>query len=171
MDMPIENEYFNILRRLYEKSLILEDMNDFHPVLWFYFLDSMAHLDYTLCNLSFNFQSVRNIMNLQYLRWRLDQEKIGDRAHFTAFINWLKNEYPSKFDALPLLWQEIYDEASPAKFISFNIVLDPETRKPLPPQFFIGTVEEFFSRPFLSSIYKDASLGKLFDEFLETAQS
>ena len=152
--MAVDNEYFIILQRLYEKSLILEDISDFHPVLWFYFLDSIAHIDYSLCGLSFNYQSVRNIMNMQYMRWRIDEEQVGDRAHFPAFINWL--------------WQEIYDEKSPARYASFSIVLDPDTRKPLPTTLFMGMIEEFFSRPFLSSIYKDASLGKLFDAFIAT---
>ena len=166
--MAVDNEYFIILQRLYEKSLILEDISDFHPVLWFYFLDSIAHIDYTLCGLSFNYQSVRNIMNMQYMRWRIDEEQVGDRAHFPAFIKWLQQEHPEKFEALPLLWQEIYDEKSPARYASFNIVLDPDTRKPISTTLFMGMIEEFFSRPFLSSIYKDASLGKLFEAFIAT---
>ena len=101
--MSVDNEYFNILRRLYDKSLILEDITDFHPVLYFYFLDTMAHLDFTLCQLSFNIQSVRNIMNMHYMRWRFDEEKVGDRLHFPEFINWLKKKskkYQSSFPAV-----------------------------------------------------------------------
>jgi hypothetical protein len=166
--MTVDIEYFNVLRHLYDKSLILEDINDFQPVLWFYFLDAMAHIDYTLCSLAFNYQSVRNIMNLQYLRWRLDEETSGDRRYFPAFINWLKENHPDRFDALPLLWQEIYDAESPAQYMSFKIVLDPDSRKLLPPTVFIGMIDELFSRKFLGSIYRDASLGKLFDEFVKS---
>ncbi len=162
-----ENEYFRVLQHLYNKSLILEDVNDFHPVLWFYFLDSMAHIDYTLCTLSFNYQSVRNIMNMQYLRWRLDEQKLEGRENFPAFINWLKKEQPDVFDSLPLLWQEIYDEDSEAMYRSFSIVFDRDTRQPIKPQIFMGMIEEFFERRFIRTIYKDASLGRLFDEFMK----
>ena len=136
-------------------------------MLYFYFLDSMAHLDFTLCQLSFNIQSVRNIMNMQYMRWRFDEEKIGDRVHFPEFINWLKKNYPETFNKIPVLWQEIYDSDSPASYRSFRISLDPESYRPVPANFFILTIEEFFSKSFLKSIYKDASLGKLFDEFMK----
>ena len=155
------------LRRLYDKSLILEEINDFHPVLYFYFLDSMAHLDFTLCQLSFNIQSVRNIMNMQYLRWRFDEEKVGDRVHFPEFINWLKKNHREKFDNLPLLWQEIYDEASPASYRSFRIAIDPESYHPLPAKFFeycscgIPVIATAHEDSLLASIIKENDIGKV----------
>lgn len=163
--MNPDNEYFNILRRLYDKSLILEDISDFHPVLYFYFLDSLAHLDFTLCQLAFTYQSPRNIMNLQYLRWRLDEEKTGDRPLFPAFVNWLKKNDRERFDRLPLLWQEIYDADAPASYRSFRIALDPDSTQPIPGRFFLVSIDEFFNREFLKTIYRDGSLGRLFEDF------
>jgi hypothetical protein len=170
MGMPMENEYFNILRRFYDKSLILESPSEFHPVLHFYFLDAIAHIDYTLCILSFNFQSVRNIMNMQYMRWRIDEEKVGDRVHFPAFVNWLKEKHPERFAKLPTPWREIYDADTPAGYRSFRIVLDPNSTRPVPAQFFVRSIEEFFSRDFLNTIYTGASLASLFDEFVSTLE-
>jgi hypothetical protein len=163
--MSVDNEYFNILRNLYDKSLILESINDFHPVLYFYFLDALAHIDFTLCQLSFNFQSPKNLMNMQYLRWRLDEEKIGDRPLFPAFIDWLKKSDPEQFERLPLLWQEIYDSDSPAGYRSFRIVLDPNSYQPIPGGFFLASINEFFNREFLKTLYADGSLGKRFEEY------
>jgi hypothetical protein len=163
--MSVDNEYFNILRNLYDKSLILESINDFDPVLYFYFLDALSHLDFTLCQLSFNFQSPRNLMNMQYLRWRLDEEKTGDRPLFPAFINWLKKTDPERFERLPLLWQVIYDSDSPACYRSFRIVLDPNSYQPIPGKFFLVSISEFFDKEFLKTLYTDGSLGKLFGEY------
>jgi hypothetical protein len=166
----MENEYFNILRRFYDKSLILESPSEFHPVLHFYFLDAIAHIDYTLCILSFNFKSARNIMNMEYMRWRIDEEKVGDRVHFPAFVNWLKDNHPERFAKLPTLWKEVYDTDSHAGYRSFRIVLDPNSTKAVPAQFFILSIEELFSRDFLNTIYTGASLAELFDEFVSTLE-
>jgi hypothetical protein len=164
--MSVDNEYFQILRRLYDKSLILESIGDFHDVLYFYWMDAIAHIDFTLCIQSFNYQSVRNLMNMQYMRWRIDDEKSGDRAYFTEFINWLKEKNPEKFESLPALWKEIYDRDSPAAYRSFRISLDPASLQPIAPAFFHRSIEEFFSREFLKSIYQEGSLAQLFDEFI-----
>jgi hypothetical protein len=168
--MSVDNEYFHSLRRLYDKSLILESIGDFHDVLYFYWMDAVAHIDFTLCILAFNYQSPRNLMNMQYMRWRIDQEKVGDRARFGEFINWLKQRDPDKFDSLPALWKEIYDDRSPASYRSFRISLDPNSTRPLPPAFFHASIEEFFSREFLKSIYKGGSLATLFEEFIASGR-
>src|SRR5665647_748531 len=107
--MQTENEYAVILQHLYQRSLILHDTSLFHPVLKFYFIDALAHLDYTLGTYAYNIQSPKNIMAAEYLRWRIDEEKKGDRPRFGAFVEWLKAEHPKSFEKLPTLWQMIYD--------------------------------------------------------------
>ncbi|MDD1718175.1 MAG: hypothetical protein LUO88_03770, partial [Methanoregulaceae archaeon] len=68
--MTDDSEYLNVLEHMYGKSLILHDTALFHPVLYFYFVDSLAHIDYTLGILAFNYQSPKNVMAAEYLRWR-----------------------------------------------------------------------------------------------------
>ena len=75
-------------------------------------------------------------MGAEYLRWRIDEEKKGDRAKFPGFINWLRENTPEKFARLPSLWQMIYDTEDPASYRSFRIVLDPDSRNLLPVDFF-----------------------------------
>jgi hypothetical protein len=164
--MPDENEYFHLLRYLYEKSLILHDTTQFHPVLYFYLIDGLAHIDYTLGVFSFNIQSPKNIMGAEYMRWRIDEEKTGARARFPAFVQWLKRTHPEKFESLPILWMMIYDEESPSEYRSFRIVPDPDRLEPIPPGFFFSAINEFFRPEFLKSLYTDASLALLFDAFL-----
>ncbi len=163
--MTGNSEYVNVLEHLYSKSLILHDTALFHQVLYFYLVDSLAHLDYTLGVLAFNYQSPKNIMTAEYLRWRIDQEKLGDRPLFPDFVNWLKEHHPDRFDRLPILWRKIYDNADPAGYRSFRIVLDPDSRDPVPASFFFRAIEEFFNNEFLKSLYTDASLGVLFEEY------
>ena len=107
-------------------------------------------------------------MNMEYMRWRVDEEKVGDRVHFPAFVNWLKDNHPERFEKLPTLWKEVYDTDSHAGYRSFRILLDPNSTKAVPAQFFIRYIEEFFSRDFLNTIYTGASLAGLFDEFVST---
>lgn len=163
--MSDEREYITILESLYRKSLILDDTTLFHPVLYFYFIDALAHIDYTVGLMAYNYASPKNIMTGEYLRWRIDEEKKGDRALFGKFINWLKEIHPDRFDNLPELWRKIYDDEDQAMYRSFRIVLDPGQATALPPGFFYHAIEEFFNRDFLKSLYNDASLGKLFNEF------
>ena len=99
--MNADNEYQNVLSHLYEKSLILHDTSLFNKTLYFYFIDSIAHIDYTCGIYAFNYQSPKNIMGAEYLRWRIDEEKKGDRPRFPAFIAWLKNTHPEKFARIP----------------------------------------------------------------------
>ena len=162
-----DTEYQNMLVHLYGKSLILHDTSLFHPVLYFYFLDALAHIDYTLGLLTYNYQSPKTIMAGEYLRWRIDEEKKGERARFPAFIAWLKVQYPDTFARLPLVWKRVYDPEDPAEYRSFRIVLDPETRQPIPPSLMYRMIEEFFDKEFLKSLYDDASLSLKFREFLK----
>ncbi len=64
------NEYARVMQKLYGKSLILESPTEFHPVLDFYFTDALAHIDFTLGILAYNYMSPRNIMSMEYMRWR-----------------------------------------------------------------------------------------------------
>jgi hypothetical protein len=164
--MQDDNEYAPILRHLYGKSLVLHDTGSFNRVLWFYFIDSIAHIDYTLCILTYPFESPKNIMGGEYLRWRIDEEKKGDRAKFPGFVNWLREKKPEKFARLPSLWQMIYDTEDPACYRSFRIIIDPDSRKPVPADFFYAVIDEFFEPEFLKSMYEDASLAALFREYL-----
>lgn len=161
------NEYTRIMQKFYEKSLILESPNDFHPVFHFYFVDALAHIDFTLGIQAYNYMSPRNVMNMEYMRWRMDEGKVGDRVHFPDFINWLKEVHPDKFEELPMLWTGIYDRDDPAQYRSFRIVLDPDSKKPIPPEYLSMFVEEFFNREFLKQLYKTSKLARLFDEFVK----
>jgi hypothetical protein len=160
-----DNQYHAVLSHLYEKSLILHDPALFNKVLYFYFLDSLAHIDYTLGIYSYNYKSPRNILNAEYLRWRIDEEKKGDRTIFPAFVTWLKKTHPDAFDRLPSLWQMIYDDEDPASYRSFRIVLDPASRNELSADVLYAIIDEFFDQEFLKSLYDDASLSSLFHQY------
>ncbi|MGD1004018.1 MAG: hypothetical protein ABR887_01200 [Methanoregulaceae archaeon] len=164
--MHADNEYTAVLRFLYEKSMILHDMSQFHKVLSFYFIDSLAHIDYTASIYAYNYQSPKNIMGAEYLRWRVDGERKGDRSKFPAFINWLKKDHPEKFSKLPSLWQMIYDTDDPASYRSFRIVLDPDSKNEIPSNMLFIMIDEFFESEFLKSLYSDASLATLFDTYI-----
>jgi hypothetical protein len=163
-----DNEILPVLSHLYEKTLILQDTTQFDKVLYFYLIDSLAHIDYTAGIYAFNIMSPKNIMGSEYLRWRIDEEKKGDRAKFPGFINWLKENNPEKFVVLPSLWQMIYDTEDPASYRSFRIVPDPDSRKPVPADFFYAIIDEFFEPEFLKSLYEDASLSTLFKTYITT---
>ena len=167
--MNEDREYVHILEHLYEKSLILHDQTLWHPVLDFYFIDALAHIDYTVGLMTYNYQSPKNIMAGQYLRWRIDEEKKGDRAKFPAFVAWLKANHPGRFDDLPYLWRRIYGPDDPASYRSFRIVLDPNTRDPIRPHVFYNMIEDFFRTEFLKSLYDDASLANLLRDFQRSA--
>lgn len=160
-----ENEYVRVMRKLYSKSLILENPSEFHPVLYFYFTDALAHIDFTLGIQAYNYMSPRNIMNMEYMRWRVDEEKVGERAYFPEFINWLKDKHPEKFEELPMLWSGVYDRDDPAQYRSFRIVLNPDDRKPIPAEYLSTFIDEFFDPKFLKQLYKISSLSRLFDEY------
>jgi hypothetical protein len=163
--MPDENEFLTVLDYLYEKSLMLQDTSGFNKVLYFYLIDSLAHIDYTAGIYAYNFGSPKNIMGAEYLRWRIDEEKKGDRPKFPGFVNWLRENNPEKFSKLPALWQMIYDTEDPASYRSFRIVLDPDSKRPIPPDFFYAIIDEFFDAEFLKSLYEEASLSTLFKTY------
>jgi hypothetical protein len=167
--MASDPEYVHVLEHLYEKSLILHDESLWHPVLYFYFMDALAHLDYTIGLMAYHYKSPRVMMTGEYLRWRIDEEKKGDRIKFPAFVNWLKEHHADRFEALPFLWRKIYDSGDIASYRSFRIVLDPESREPIRPHVLYNMVEDFFKTDFLKSLYSDASLPSLFQEFKESA--
>jgi hypothetical protein len=163
------NEYEQVLRQLYGKSLQLHNPSDFHPVLRFFFMDALAHIDYTIGVLAYNFMSIRNEMSREYLRWRIDEEEKGDRRKFPAFVNWLKTNRPEAFAGLPTVWRIVYDDDNAAQYMSFRLVVDPDSKMPIPAGFFYDTILEFFAQPFLMSLYTGASLARLFEEFLRTS--
>jgi hypothetical protein len=160
--MQDDNEFIPVLEHLYEKSLMLHDTGSFSKVLYFFFIDSLAHIDYTASIYAYHYESPKNIMGAEYLRWRIDEEKKGDRPKFPGFVNWLRDNHPDRFGRLPSLWQMIYDTENPASYRSFRIVIDPDSKKPIPADFFYIVIDEFFEPEFLKSLYEDASLGTLF---------
>ncbi|MDR3102335.1 MAG: hypothetical protein LBU24_03780 [Methanocalculaceae archaeon] len=163
--LPQRNEYSNEAEYLYHKSLILENPSDMDPVLYFYFIDAVAHLDYTLSALAYNPDSIRCSMTAEYLRRRVDVAKEGANALFPKFMVWLRDAHQKMFESTPMLWQFIYDPDEGARYVGFRIVLDPAAKKPLPPQFFHDMADDIFDRQFLQSIYQAGSLGKLFAEY------
>lgn len=167
--MSSDDEYVYVLEHLYEKSLILHDETMWHPVLTFFFMDALAHLDYTIGLMAYHYKSPRVMMTGEYLRCRIDQEKFGDRPKFPAFVNWLKKEYPEKFEALPTLWRRVYDADDYACYISFRIVLERDSKEPVRPHVYRSFIDEFFKADFLKSLYSDASLATLFEEFKQRA--
>jgi hypothetical protein len=163
--MEDDNEFIPVLEHLYEKSLMLHDTGSFSKVLYFFFIDSLAHIDYTASIYAYHYESPKNIMGAEYLRWRIDEEKKGDRPKFPGFVNWLRDNHPDRFGRLPSLWQMIYDTENPASYRSFRIVIDPDSKKPIPADFFYVVIDEFFEQEFLKSLYEDASLGTLFTAY------
>nr|WP_082223110.1 hypothetical protein [Methanoculleus sp. MH98A] len=160
--------YVRVMQKLYGKSLILESPDEFHPVLRFYFTDAIAHIDYTIGILAYNLMSPKNIMSMEYMRWRLDEEKVGDREHFPGFINWLKEKHPDRFEKLPMLWTGIYDRDDPAHYQSFRIMLNPDDRRPLPAEYLSTFIDEFFDPKFIKLLYNTSSLARLFDEYVQS---
>ena len=164
--MQADGEYDSVLSYLYSKNFVLHDMALFDRVLAFYLIDSLAHIDYTCGVYTFNYTSVKNILAGEYLRWRIDEEKKGDRLKFPGFVNWLRDERPEKFAKLPSLWQMIYDTEDPASYRSFRIVLDPDTKEPVSADMFVLMIDEFFEPEFLKSLYEEGSLAQLWKAYL-----
>ncbi len=162
------NEYARVMQKLYGKSLILESPTEFHPVLHFYFTDALAHIDFTLGILAYNIMSPKNIMSMEYMRWRVDQEKVGERVHFPGFVNWLKAEHPEKFEELPMLWSGVYDNDDPAQYRSFRIALNPDDKKAIPAEYLSTFIDEFFDPRFIKQLYRTSSLARLFDEYVRS---
>lgn len=160
-----KNDYSQQIEYLYHKSLILETPSDMDPVLYFYFIDTIAHLDYTLSLLCYSADSIKCTMTAEYLRTRVDTAKEGDYALFPAFMVWLRDNHKEQFEETPILWQLIYDPDEVSTYLGFRIVLDPNSKIPLPPQFFHDMADDLFGMKFLRSIYPEGPIGKLFAEF------
>lgn len=160
-----KNDYSQQIDNLYRKSLILETTSEMDPVLYFYYIDTIAHLDYTLSALAYSSDSIKCTMTGEYLRRRVDTAKEGDHALFPAFMVWLRDNHKEQFEETPILWQLVYDPDEVSCYLGFRIVLDPNSKIPLPPQFFHDMADDLFGLKFLRSIYPEGTLGKLFAEF------
>jgi len=167
--MSSDNEYVYVLEHLYEKSLILHDETMWHPVLTFFYMDALAHLENTIGLMAYHYKSPRVMMTGEYLRCRIDQEKLGDRPKFPAFVKWLKKEHPEKFEALPTLWRRVYDAEVDVCYLSFRIVLERDSKEPVRRHVYRSFIDEFFKADFLKSLYSDASLATLFEAFKKRA--
>ena len=56
-----KNDYSQQIEYLYRKSLILETTSEMDPVLYFYYIDTIAHLDYTLSALAYTWKYATRI--------------------------------------------------------------------------------------------------------------
>jgi hypothetical protein len=163
--MPEHNEYEQVLQFFYEKSLILENMSDFHPFMSFWFYDAMAHLDYSISLLAYNADSPRNLMSREYLKNRKDQSIQEPYRCFDDFMNWLRENHPEEYEIFPLFIQKIQDPADEAAYRSFRIVLDPNDKIPTPSAVFRVMVDEIFDKKYLASIYNGSTLTSLFHQY------
>lgn len=159
------NDYNSQMEYLYHKSLILESTSEMDKVLYFYWVDAVAHLDYTLSSLAHSIDSIKCTMTGEYLRYRVDTAKSGDYALFPKFMVWLRDNNQEVFESTPILWQLEYDPDEDAGYVGFRIVLDRSSKTPLPPQFFRDMVDDLFDQNLLRSLYPEGKLGKLFAEF------
>ncbi|HWQ67918.1 MAG TPA: hypothetical protein VN372_13750 [Methanospirillum sp.] len=162
------NEYARVLMTLYEKSLILEETSDFHPILGFWFFDALSHLDYTISLLAFNPHSPRNLLSREYIRYRTEVSLTGDHAKFPGFIAWLQMNHQEMFEIFPLFIQKIYSPADPAAYRSFRIILNPDEKSPLPPGHLSMMIDEMFDRAYLSSLYNGSKIAQLFEHYIST---
>jgi len=159
------NEYMQALQALYAKSLVLEDRSAFHHVLGFYHIDALARLDYSISVLAYNPGSPKVILSHDAIRRRLDEANSGDCALYPQFMKWLETKNPEIYEIFPLFIQNIYSQTHPASYRSFRIVLDPESKRPMPAHYFHTMAEEMFDPQYLNMIYKGSKAAKLFDEY------
>jgi len=159
------NEYIQALQALYLKSLVLEDMSAFHQVLGFYYFDALAKLDYSISVLAYNIGSPKVILSHETIRRRLDEANNGEQALYPQFMNWLATKSPEIYEIFPLFIQNIYSQTHPASYRSFRIVLDPDSKLPMPAHYFHMMIEEMFDPQHLSMLYKGSRTAKLFDEY------
>ena len=160
------NEYEKVLKTLYEKSLILENMSDFHPDLSFWYFDAMAHLDYTISLFAYNADSPRNMLSREYLKCRKDQTLEGNLARFDGFMNWLRENHPGEYEKFPLFLQKIHDPSDMASYRSFRIVLDPNEKKATPPAVLRVMIDEVFDKAYLASIYNGSPMALLYNQYM-----
>ncbi len=163
------NEYQKVLSQLYEKSLILEDMSDMHPVLKFYYFEALAHLDFSISILAYNYQNPRNILSKEFLRLRVDEAKKEGREKFPGFMIKLREEHPELYELFPLFIQNIYNPDDPASYRSFQIILDPDTKSPTPAHHFRLMIDEVFDRSYLNQMYQGSKTATLFDAYAKSA--
>jgi hypothetical protein len=159
------NEYMQALQALYAKSLVLEDMSAFHQVLGFYYIDALARLDYSISVLAYNTGSPKVVLSHDTIRRRLDEANTGDYALYSQFMIWLEARSPEIYEIFPLFIQNIYSKTHPASYRSFRIVLDPESKLPMPAHYFHMMIEEMFDPQYLNLIYKGSKAAKAFDEY------
>lgn len=159
------NEYMQALQALYAKSLVLEDMSSFHQVLGFYYIDALARLDYSIAVLAYNIGSPKVVLSHDTIRRRLAEANSGDYALYPQFMNWLATKAPDIYEIFPLFIQNIYSQTHKASYRSFRIVLDPESKHPMPAQYFHIMIEEMFDPQYLNMIYKGSKAAKFFDEY------
>ncbi len=164
------NEYARVLQTLYNKSLILEDTSDFHPVLRFWYFDALAHLDYSISLLAYNADSPRNLMSREYLKHHTDEAQDEKLKIFPGFMAWLEVTHPEDHEKFPLFIQKIYSSSDPASYRSFRIILNPDDRRPMPPETFQIMVDEMFERSYLTALYNNSSVATKLDEYIRTCR-
>ena len=108
--LPQRNEYSNEVEYLYHKSLILENPSEMDRVLYFYLIDAVAHLDYTLSSLAYNPDSIRCVMTAEYLRHRVDLAKEGDNALFPGFMVRIVLDPASRSPLPPQFFHDMADD-------------------------------------------------------------
>lgn len=159
------NEYARVLQTLYNKSLILENPADFHPVLGFWYYDALAHLDYSISLLAYRADSPRNIMSREYLKHHSDLAQSEKFRIFPEFLAWLEENHPDEFELFPLFIQKIYSPGDPASYRSFRITLNPDDKKPTPSEQFSIMVDEMFDRSYLSILYNGSPVAQKLNTF------
>jgi len=162
--MP-QNEYTPEMEYLYHNSLILESTSEMDPVLYFYWVDAVAHLDYTISAMAHNVDSIKCIMTGEYLRQKVEVKKNGDYAQFPAFMLWLRDNHKEDFENTPMIWQLEYDPDEAGGYMGFRIILDPEDKRPLLPPFFHDMIDDLFNRDLIAGLYPNGFLGRRFAEF------
>jgi hypothetical protein len=166
--MPEVNEYARVLQTLYNKSLILEDTSDFHPVLRFWYFDALAHLDFSISMLSYNADSPRNLMSREYLRHRADLAKEKENRVFPEFLAWLEENHPQDFEKFPLFIQKVYSPNDPASYRSFRLTFNPDDKRPILSEQFQMMVDEMFERSYLTALYNGSSVSEKLTEYIRT---
>ena len=113
--MQADNEFSVVLSHLYEKNLILHDTALFDRVLYFFYLDTIAHIDYTCGLYAFNYTLPKNIMSGEYMRWRIDEEKERDTPQISRFCQLAEGKiYRKNSQNFPRCGRSYHDWADPA---------------------------------------------------------
>ena len=71
----------------------------------------------------------------------------------------------SNIEKFPLFIQKIYSSHDPASYRSFRITLNPDEKRPIPPETLQMMVDEMFDRSYLSAQYNGSSVAEKFTEF------